>query len=210
MQVENRQQAGKKRTGISGKWIASVACLLVIAFAGMFINHQQLSAKNSMATEAAEPVEQNETGQVQVAAIQKMARSNDTLATKPSIWPTTGEITSGVGLRNSPWGEGLEFHPGIDIANNMETPIVATADGEVVETGWSDGYGNIVEIDHGNGIVTLYGHNSHITVNVGDSVKKGQVISYMGSTGRSTGPHAHYEIRINGTAVDPTSFLVQY
>jgi len=131
------------------------------------------------------------------------------LAAMPSIWPVSGEVTSRFGSRNSPWGGGdNDWHPGIDIANNVGTPVFATADGEVVGSGWSDGYGNLVQIDHGNGIVTLYGHNSQIIVHVGQVVKKGQVISYMGSTGNSTGPHVHYEVRVNGTAVNPESFLV--
>jgi murein DD-endopeptidase MepM/ murein hydrolase activator NlpD len=100
------------------------------------------------------------------------------------------------------------LHPGIDIATSMGTPIFATADGEVVQSGWSGGYGNIVQINHGNGIETIYGHNSRVIVNAGQYVKKGQIICYSGNTGRSTGPHLHYEIRVNGTAVDPIRFLV--
>ena len=130
------------------------------------------------------------------------------LAATPSIWPTGGDVTSRFGSRNSPWGEGNDWHPGIDIANNMGTPIFATADGEVVVSGWSDGYGNLVQINHGNGLSTLYGHNSQLIVHVGDIVKKGQVISYMGSTGNSTGPHVHYEVKVDGTVVNPESFLV--
>lgn len=129
------------------------------------------------------------------------------LAATPSMWPAVGDVTSPFGLRKSPWGAGSDFHPGIDIANNAGTPIFATADGIVVKAGWSGGYGNLVQIDHGNGIATLYGHNSLISVSVGQTVKKGQLISYMGSTGNSTGPHVHYEIRVNGTAVNPESFL---
>jgi murein DD-endopeptidase MepM/ murein hydrolase activator NlpD len=129
------------------------------------------------------------------------------LAATPSMWPAGGDITSRFGWRNSPWGAGSDFHPGIDIANNAGTPIFATADGVVVQAGPSGGYGNLVQIDHGNGIATLYGHNSLIAVSVGQTVKKGQIISYMGSTGNSTGPHVHYEIRVNGTAVNPESFL---
>lgn len=129
------------------------------------------------------------------------------LASKPSLWPTTGEVTSRFGSRNSPGGIGSNFHPGIDIANSVGTPIIATADGTVVSSGWSSGYGETIEIDHGNGITTLYGHNSQLVVHTGQSVKKGQLIAYLGSTGYSTGPHLHYEVRVNGTAVNPASFL---
>ena len=122
----------------------------------------------------------------------------------PSIWPTTGTVSSPYGLR---WG-GSDFHPGMDIANDMGTPIVATADGIVDYAGWnSGGYGNMVDIDHGNGIMTRYGHASQVVVNAGQHVKRGQVIAYMGSTGFSTGPHVHYEVIINGQRVNPSSYL---
>ena len=122
----------------------------------------------------------------------------------PSIWPTTGVVTSPYGLR---WG-GTDFHPGMDIANDMGTPIVATADGVVEYAGWnSGGYGNMVDINHGNGIMTRYGHASQVVVSVGQQVKRGQLIAYMGSTGFSTGPHVHYEVHINGNRVNPISYL---
>lgn len=126
------------------------------------------------------------------------------LAVTPSIWPANGEVSSRYGLR---WG-GSDFHPGIDIAADAGTPVVATADGVVIESGWnSGGYGYMVDVDHGNGIVTRYGHNSQLAVSVGTAVKKGQVIAYMGSTGFSTGPHLHYEVRVNGKAVNPDRYL---
>lgn len=122
----------------------------------------------------------------------------------PSIWPTTGVVTSPYGLR---WG-GTDFHPGIDIANDMGTPIVATADGVVEYAGWnSGGYGNMVDINHGNGIMTRYGHASQVVVSVGQQVKRGQLIAYMGSTGFSTGPHVHYEVHVSGQRVNPISYL---
>lgn len=138
---------------------------------------------------------------------EKVAERNARLAVTPSIWPTNGDVTSRFGWRNSPFGWGSDWHPGIDIANSYGTPIAATADGQVVMSGWYGGYGKCVQIDHGDGIVTLYGHNSEIVVRVGQMVKKGEVIAYMGSTGASTGSHVHYEIRVNGTAVNPANFL---
>ena len=122
----------------------------------------------------------------------------------PAIWPTTGVVTSPYGLR---WG-GTDFHPGIDIANDMGTAIVATADGIVEYAGWNaGGYGNMVDINHGNGLMTRYGHASQVVVTVGQSVKRGQLIAYMGSTGFSTGPHVHYEVHVNGQRVNPISYL---
>lgn len=124
--------------------------------------------------------------------------------TTPSLWPCTGEVSSPYGLR---WG-GSDFHPGIDIADDMGTPIVATADGVVDYAGWnSGGYGNMVDIDHGNGIMTRYAHAMQVVVASGQQVRRGQVIAYMGSTGFSTGPHCHYEVRIDGQAVNPVTYL---
>ena len=124
--------------------------------------------------------------------------------TTPSIWPARGDVSSPYGMR---WN-GSDFHPGIDIANDMGTPIVATADGVVTTAGWNDGgYGNMVDIDHGNGIMTRYGHAMQVAVVAGQHVRRGQVIAYMGSTGFSTGPHVHYEVRINGQPVNPAAYL---
>ncbi len=122
----------------------------------------------------------------------------------PSIWPASGEVSSPYGLR---WG-GSDFHPGIDIANDYGTPILAAADGVVTVAGWnSGGYGNMVDIDHGNGIMTRYGHAEEVVVSPGQTVRKGQIIAFMGSTGFSTGPHLHYEVHSNGEVVNPISYL---
>ena len=107
-------------------------------------------------------------------------------------------------------GGSSEIHAGIDIASSTGTPVVATADGVVVTSGWVEGYGNLVEVDHGNGVHTLYGHNSQLNATVGQTVRKGQVVAFAGSTGRSTGPHVHYEVRENGAAVDPTKYLIKF
>jgi murein DD-endopeptidase MepM/ murein hydrolase activator NlpD len=129
----------------------------------------------------------------------------------PSVWPTEGQITSLYGYRFSPMyrddGETGEFHPGVDIANSPDTLIAATADGTVLFSGWTHGYGNLVVIEHGYGLQTVYGHTSKALVKVGDRVHKGQVIAYMGTTGRSTGAHLHYEVRRQGRAVNPMQFL---
>ena len=123
--------------------------------------------------------------------------------TTPSIWPAAGYVSSPYGLRFG----GTEFHQGIDIAADMGTPIVATADGIVTAAGWNGGYGNMVDVDHGGGIVTRYGHASAVAVTPGQTVRRGQVIAYVGSTGYSTGPHLHYEVRVNGQPVNPAGYL---
>jgi murein DD-endopeptidase MepM/ murein hydrolase activator NlpD len=99
------------------------------------------------------------------------------------------------------------MHEGIDIAVPSGTPVVASAGGTIVVAGWMGGYGNLVVVDHGGGIATAYGHNTSVAVGVGQSVGQGQVIAYSGSTGHSTGPHVHFEVRVNGAAVDPLGYL---
>ena len=119
--------------------------------------------------------------------------------------PTSGTITSDYGYRYI-FG-GSSFHGGIDIANSYGTDIVAADGGEVIYAGWMSGYGYLVQIDHQNGYVTYYGHNSSLLVSVGDKVYKGQHIAEMGSTGRSTGNHCHFEVRYNGERQDPMDYL---
>ncbi len=129
------------------------------------------------------------------------------LAETPDIWPLHGYISSPFGWRRSPFGTGWEFHKGIDICAYYGAPIRATADGKVEYAGWYEGYGKFVKIYHRDGIETCYGHMSKIIVKAGEYVKKGQVIGYEGCTGLCTGPHLHYEVRINGVAVNPINYL---
>lgn len=122
-------------------------------------------------------------------------------------WPVSGEITSPYGYRTHPiWGTTI-YHSGIDIGVDEGTPVHAADGGTVAWSGWMGGYGYAVVIDHGNGMSTLYGHNSELVVSEGQDVGKGQVIAYAGSTGNSTGPHVHFEVRISGDPVDPMGYL---
>lgn len=116
-------------------------------------------------------------------------------------------LTSNYGVRSDPFRGGRAMHSGVDIPGAHATPIVATADAVVGRTGWVGGYGNLVELEHGKSIQTRYGHMSSIAVTPGQKIKRGAVIGYMGSTGRSTGTHLHYEVRIEGRAVNPMPFL---
>jgi murein DD-endopeptidase MepM/ murein hydrolase activator NlpD len=136
-------------------------------------------------------------------------RLNRTLALVPYRKPVIGEVefTSGFGVRSDPFLGRPAMHTGLDFRASTGDPVRVTANGTVASAGWSGGYGRMVEIDHGNGLSTRYGHLSEILVKVGDTVKIGQVIGAVGSTGRSTGPHLHYETRIDGDAVDPQKFL---
>jgi murein DD-endopeptidase MepM/ murein hydrolase activator NlpD len=134
---------------------------------------------------------------------------NRTLIHVPFRKPVTGEIdiSSLFGVRVDPFLHIAAMHTGIDFRGDSGEPIHATAAGTVTNAGWSGGYGRMVEVDHGNGFATRYGHLSQIDVNVGDEIRVGQVVGRMGSTGRSTGPHLHYETRVDGEAVDPQKFL---
>jgi len=126
----------------------------------------------------------------------------------PSTWPVEGRMTDGFGDRRNPFGGySSEFHTGQDIATNYGTPVTATANGIVTFTGYQNGYGQLVVIDHGGGLTTRYGHLSHIDASVGQNITRGDVVGRVGSSGRSTGPHLHYEIRINDEPVDPRPYL---
>ncbi len=131
------------------------------------------------------------------------------LSSTPSIWPTRGWVTSNFGFRKSPFTGLREKHEGWDIAARNGSPVRATADGVVVVEGREYGYGNLVEVDHGYGIVTRYGHNSKHLVKVGDRIKRGQVVSLVGNTGRSTGPHLHYEVLLHGVPVNPKNYILE-
>ena len=139
----------------------------------------------------------------------QVERLNRTLALVPYRKPVVGEVefTSGFGVRTDPFLGRPAMHTGLDFRAATGDPVRATANGKVASSGWAGGYGRMVEVDHGNGLSTRYGHLSEIDVKVGDVVKIGQVIGLVGSTGRSTGPHLHYETRIDGEAVDPQKFL---
>ncbi|MEA4845747.1 MAG: M23 family metallopeptidase [Clostridiaceae bacterium] len=130
------------------------------------------------------------------------------LMAKPSIKPVTASITAGFGYRKNPFtSRGTEFHKGIDFAASYGQTVSATGDGIVTFAGWNAGYGRTVIISHGYGLSTLYGHNSKLLVKQGDKVKKGQAISKAGNTGRSTGTHVHYEVKLNGKNVNPTKYF---
>jgi murein DD-endopeptidase MepM/ murein hydrolase activator NlpD len=128
------------------------------------------------------------------------------LESMPSIWPVKGYVTKEfrvTGGEKSP-----SYHPGMDIAAERDTPVFAVADGIVEMSGFDESYGWMVEIDHGYGIRTVYGHNTRNLVNVGDRVTRGRTIAFVGSTGKSTAPHLHFEVRENGVPVDPRKYLL--
>ena len=138
-----------------------------------------------------------------------VARLTNAISTIPLRKPVDGDIepASGFGVRTDPFTNSPAMHTGLDLHGDTGDPVRATADGKVTSAGWSGGYGRVIDIDHGNGMSTRYGHLSAIDVRVGQSIRTGQIIGRIGSTGRSTGPHLHYETRVRGGAVDPQKFL---
>ncbi|HET6624446.1 MAG TPA: peptidoglycan DD-metalloendopeptidase family protein [Gaiellaceae bacterium] len=162
------------------------------------------SARDSRAEQLAE-VEALAAQSAALAAAIRDAQAGSTGSGAPSaagfIWPVNGPVVSGFGMR---WGR---MHEGIDIASSLGTPIHAAASGTVIHAGWLGGYGNLVVVDHGDGLATAYAHASTILVAVGQQVSQGDTLSLVGSTGNSTGPHLHFEVRVNGSAVDPLLYL---
>jgi murein DD-endopeptidase MepM/ murein hydrolase activator NlpD len=126
----------------------------------------------------------------------------------PSLWPVRGTVTSRFGPRPSPYGDGNEVHPGIDIQAQYGMPVTAGGDGEVILAGRDPGYGRLVIIDHGGDVDTLYGHLSAVYVREGQKVRRGQPLGAVGASGRATGAHLHYEVRVRNTPVDPRRYLV--
>jgi murein DD-endopeptidase MepM/ murein hydrolase activator NlpD len=127
----------------------------------------------------------------------------------PSIWPVTGWLSSSFGNRQDPFSGGRDFHPGLDISADYGRPVVATADGTVASASREGAYGNLVVIDHGFGLSTRYGHLSRFAISAGQNVRRGQVIGFVGSTGRSTSSHLHYEILVNGKLTNPLKLLAR-
>ncbi len=140
--------------------------------------------------------------------LKDLKEQKNIMAHTPAIRPTEGWISSGFGYRKSPFTGKREFHKGVDIANRKGTPILAPAEGTVSFVGKKGSFGNLIVIDHGYGIITRYAHIEKITCKRGDIVQRGDVIAQMGNSGRSTGPHLHYEVRLNGVPVNPSKYIL--
>jgi murein DD-endopeptidase MepM/ murein hydrolase activator NlpD len=136
-------------------------------------------------------------------------RRNQLAAATPSIWPAQGWLSSSVGNRRDPFTGQRDFHPGLDISADRGAEIYATADGVVTHAASAGAYGNLVIVDHGFGLDTRYGHLAAFKVKPGDAVKRGTLLGYVGSTGRATGSHLHYEVRVNGRLLNPLQLLLQ-
>jgi murein DD-endopeptidase MepM/ murein hydrolase activator NlpD len=142
------------------------------------------------------------------SSLQRMDGAVKSAAYIPSGRPVAKlSLTSNFGVRSDPFNGGARMHKGIDIPGPIGTPVYATADGIVSRAGWASGYGNLVQISHGGGMETRYGHMSKLIVAANSYVRRGQIIGLMGSTGRSTGSHLHYEVRLDGAAINPMPFV---
>lgn len=173
-------------------------------------DYSRPAAADNIAANSGGPISPDETVmddtsvEKQILAVQTTSNP----ANIPSIWAHLGKINNEFGFRRNPFGgRTYEFHAGMDIDGERGDIVIATANGTVTKAGWQGGYGNMIEIDHGNGLTTRFGHLSKLNVEIGDEVARGQLIGFVGSTGRSTGPHLHYEMRFNDIAINPRRFL---
>lgn len=137
-----------------------------------------------------------------------LVNKKEMLTHTPSIWPTQGWVTSGFGFRVNPFTGLTQMHEGLDISNRVGTPVIAPADGIVSDAGKDYTYGNVIVISHGFGIISRYNHLSQFFVKIGQKVKRGDKIAEVGTTGKSTGPHLHYEVRVNGIPVNPMRYIL--
>ena len=202
-QVRNSLKLGDSKVSLEYVLNRSTKKADLQSYANVPTSVAQLIAETNNVTKTAEDRQQ------MLNTLKDAADSyNLLLAETPDLWPVQGYISSPFGWRLNPFGGGgYEFHTGIDICAYYGAPVRAAADGTVESVGWNGGYGECVQIYHRDGIETLYGHLSGFAVKAGDKVKKGQVIGYEGATGEATGPHVHFEVRVDGTAVNPLTYL---
>jgi murein DD-endopeptidase MepM/ murein hydrolase activator NlpD len=174
------------------------------------INYSRPDVVNDFSVNSGGPVDADNTEDAD-AVIEKqlqVIQTTSDASTIPSIWAHAGKINNEFGFRRNPFGgRTYEFHAGMDIDGERGDIVVAPAGGIVTKAGWQGGYGNMIEIDHGNGLITRYGHLSKIEVEVGNRLSRGELMGFVGSTGRSTGPHLHYELRLNDKPINPRRFL---
>ncbi len=174
----------------------------------LFSRHRELFLMrlHSLVDDLAGNVRTEEVDQQTLAGL--LLENKDSLLSTPSIWPAKGFVTSGFGRRRAPLAGGTTMHKGLDISNRVGTPIRSPARGAVTFSGPDGAYGICIIVDHGNGIATRYGHLQKTLVKPGDYVQRGDVIGALGNTGRSTGPHLHYEVILNGTPVNPMRYIL--
>lgn len=190
--------------------ITAPAAALTAAPVQEAIDYSRPANSNDYSINSGGPVSETETND-EDEALQNQLRAFQATTNPafiPNMWAHLGKINNEFGFRRNPFGgRTYEFHPGMDIDGERGDLVVAPANGTVIKAAWTGGYGNMVEIDHGNGLTSRYGHLSKIEVEVGDPIQRGQLLAFVGSTGRSTGPHLHYELRLNDKPINPRHFL---
>ncbi len=196
--AELQKEAAAKKNAIEEKKQEQLIVL------GRLQNERDLAQRSYQELEAASQDIEN---RIRARENQGISAGQAVHGTGQFMWPVTGPITSPFGYRIHPIFGTRIYHSGIDIGVDTGTPVHAADSGVIMEADWVSGYGYTVIIDHGNGLITLYGHNSQLLVSAGQAVQKGQVVAYSGSTGYSTGPHVHFEVRKNGTPVQPLDYL---
>lgn len=189
--------------GVGGADTLSSKALMVAAVA-----HQTPSTDNLTKELDRVSREMNDRSKSFQELIDQLEAKRSVLASTPTIWPVKGWLTAGFGYRRSPFTGQRQMHEGVDISNTVGTPVVAPADGLVSYAGPLGGFGNVISIDHGHKISTFYAHLHRQRVSQGGRVSRGDVIAFVGTTGRATGPHLHYEIQVNGSAVDPSKYVI--
>jgi murein DD-endopeptidase MepM/ murein hydrolase activator NlpD len=177
------------------------------------INYTRPTSSEDIAVNSGGPVgnlteNESESGEATIESQLRLIETTGNPGFLPTMWAHLGKINNEFGYRRNPFsGRGYEFHAGMDIDGDRGDVIAVPANGIVTRAGWEGGYGNMIEVDHSNGLTTRYGHLSRIGVQLGDAVQRGQHIGLIGSTGRSTGPHLHYELRLNDKPINPRRFL---
>jgi len=189
--------------GVGGADSLSSRALMVAAVA-----HQTPSTDNLTKELDRLSREMNDRSKSFQELIDQLEAKRSVLASTPTIWPVKGWLTAGFGYRRSPFTGLRQMHEGVDISNTVGTPVIAPADGLVSYAGPLGGFGNVISIDHGHKISTFYGHLHRQRVSQGERVRRGDIIAFVGTTGRATGPHLHYEIQVNGSAVDPSKYVI--
>jgi len=202
--LENSPKNSEKNWGVGGSYGLSSYSLTTS------LTHESKALANKLSNNLSHLTTQAKIKTISLQELDHFFKNQKSfLQSTPSVWPTRGWVTSGFGYRKSPFTGLREKHEGWDIGARTGSAVRATADGEVTVAGRERGYGKLIEINHGYGHVTRYGHNSKNLVKVGSKVKRGQIVALVGNTGRSTGPHLHYEVLVNGVPANPKNYILE-
>jgi len=202
--LEDSPQNSEKNWGLGGSYgLSSYSLTTSLA-------HESKAVANRLSNNLGHLTTQAKIKTISLQELDHFFKSQKSfLQSTPSVWPTRGWVTSGFGYRKSPFTGLREKHEGWDIGARFGSAVRATADGMITVAGRERGYGKLIEIDHGYGVVTRYGHNSKHLIKVGSKVKRGQIVALVGNTGRSTGPHLHYEVLVNGIPSNPKNYILE-